>query len=86
MVLSVEAAFVLLGGCFILIGNGLVLAVLPVFVVILSKRSGRRLFDILPLRVAVSHVALVSLLIGAGVWLLVDFGFAAQNFICMALR
>lgn len=86
MVLGIEAAFALLGGCFILIGNGLILAILPLLAVLLSRRSARRVSELLPFRVAVSHAAVASLLIGSGVWLLVDVGFAAQNFICMAMR
>jgi len=86
LVLGVEATFLLLGGCFILIGNGLVFAILPLLAVLLRRRSARQLFERLPLRVVISHVALVSFMIGVGIWLLADVGFCGQNFICMALR
>jgi hypothetical protein len=86
LVLGVEAAFLLLGGCFVLIGNGLVLAILPLLTILLRKRLERQLFKRPPWRVVVSHVAVVSFLIGVGIWLLVDAGFAAQNLICIASR
>lgn len=83
---GVEAVFLLLGWCFIFIGNGLVLAILPLLVVILSKPSERRSFKRPTWRALLSNVAVVALLIGAGTYFLVDLGFAAQNLICIALR
>ena len=84
--MGLEAALLLLGWCFLFIGNGLVLAVVPLLALVLSRRSERESFKRPTWSLLLSNVVVVALLVGAGMWFLLDLGFAAQNLICMALR
>jgi hypothetical protein len=86
LVLGVEAVLFLLGGAILLIGNDLIFAIVPLLAFLLRWRSARQLFERLSFRVVVSHVALVSFQVGAGIWLLSEVGFTGQNFICWALH
>ena len=84
--LVIQAVLLLLGGGILLIGDGLMFAVLPILAVVLRRRSARQLFERFSLRLLVSYTALVCFLIGGGIYILVRVGFPGQNFICMVMH
>jgi hypothetical protein len=75
---GVEILFVLLGLGFVLVGNGLIFAIAPLFLVVSGRASARQFFN---LHVVTTYVVLVSLHIGLGTWLLIESGFSGQNLI-----